>query len=462
MATCFNETERAEELDSRIRNCCKPYSCARVYRFMTLVFVFSSIFSVYFNYNVPSALQSTIINVIRLDTARYELFYSVYEWPNVVLVLLGGVLIDKAIDLRLAYVGLLAVTTVGSFLFTAGAFLNQYWLMLTGRLVQGSGGEMFLMTANAFVVLLCKDYLSFAFGLFFMVACIAEAINYEFTKVLYDKLQFVAQHNIRLGYVLLLGLLLSLLTLLCCTIAVVLDNHRARLWLTKRGTRVNFSLKQIISLSPLFWVASLIPAFYFVALLQFMSLAQGLLVEKYQFTSVAANRINGLTYLICIPLYPIMGAVIERTGYKISWGIVSLLLNLIAHYMYSWSGPEQSYPIIGSVLLGASFTIFNCSVWVLAPSIAKVHQMTTAYGILFSFYVLMQSIAAILVGIIVDQLGFFFVQLFFSAAISICIVLLVSLYILDLLFRKGELNMSARRQKRLCGCGTDSETLVLQ
>lgn len=54
----------------------------------------------YYCYDNPAALQRTITTVMKVDNTYYNLLYSLYSWPNVILSLIGGVLIDRWLGVR--------------------------------------------------------------------------------------------------------------------------------------------------------------------------------------------------------------------------------------------------------------------------------------------------------------------------------------------------------------------------
>ena len=48
-----------------------------------------------------------------VDNTQYNLLYSLYSWPNVILSLIGGVLIDRWIGVRIGTVLFSVFVTIG-------------------------------------------------------------------------------------------------------------------------------------------------------------------------------------------------------------------------------------------------------------------------------------------------------------------------------------------------------------
>ena len=153
---------------------------------------------------------------------------------------------------------------------------------------------------------------------------------------------------------------------------------------------------------------------------------------------------NSFTYLISLFTLPILGLIIDWTGYKMSWGVSAVLMSLVAHYIYTFSGPDYFVPFLCTVLIALSFAIFNCSVWTFGFLLVEEHQVATAYGIAYASYNLGSALSPVLIGLILDSSGYLFVQLFFSIVLSLCLLLTTVLYMVDDIYGGGKLNVAGR------------------
>lgn len=54
----------------------------------------------YFCYDNPAALEDNIQDDMKISVTDYSLLYSIYSWPNVILSLFGGYLIDRVLGIR--------------------------------------------------------------------------------------------------------------------------------------------------------------------------------------------------------------------------------------------------------------------------------------------------------------------------------------------------------------------------
>ena len=74
---------------------------------------------------------------MQIDDAQYEILNSVYSWPNVIVPVLGGILIDRVLGIRVAMVFFCTLISVGQLIVSIGGFLNCFWVIVVGRFVFG-------------------------------------------------------------------------------------------------------------------------------------------------------------------------------------------------------------------------------------------------------------------------------------------------------------------------------------
>ena len=90
--------------------------------------------------------------------------------------------------------------------------------------------------------------------------------------------------------------------------------------------------------------------------------------------------------------------------------------------------------------------MFTSAVWPLVFLLIQEHQLGTAYRISYAFYTLGQALAAVIIGQIIDYVGYMIVELFFVGVLSVTLILQIALYITP----KGQnLNISGRRWRML-------------
>jgi MFS family permease len=88
----------------------------------------------------PMALQSTIQEEMDLSNLQFNMLYSIYSLPNIILPFFGGILIDK-IGVRVSILIFSTVLIFGQGIVVAGGYSLSYMTMLIGRGIFGMGSE---------------------------------------------------------------------------------------------------------------------------------------------------------------------------------------------------------------------------------------------------------------------------------------------------------------------------------
>lgn len=95
----------------------------------------------YYIYDNPGALSVQIERDMNVTNTDYTTLYSMYSWPNVILGLFGGYLIDRVVGVRLGTLLFSLFICLGQLILAFGAYVNRFWIMQLGRFVFGLGGE---------------------------------------------------------------------------------------------------------------------------------------------------------------------------------------------------------------------------------------------------------------------------------------------------------------------------------
>ena len=407
---------------------CDPHKSVHGYVIVLLLCV--ARLGIVFCIDNPAPLESAILGVMRIDISRYELLYAVYAWPNAIVPLLGGILIDKLIGLRVGFILFITVACTGQFLVALAAYLNWFWLMVVGRLIFGGGGEIAALCVDIFAASLFKEKkLSFVFGLIYSSGRLGSVLNINLSGQLYSSLTFIINKNSRLGCVFLLGFALIMLGVAVGLVAVMLDYRREKTTGRKREKQRGFTLKDIKDLSLPFWLLLFGSLVFYVMIYPFVGIAQVFFKQKYSYQLVTANIVNGLIYVVPAITLPLLGLLFDWTGYKLFWGLGALVIATLCHVLLAFTGPMFSLPILATMFLGLTFSMYVTAVWPQVFLLVQEHQSATAYGVLNCGTQIGEGVAVLLVGIIVDQLGYFLVEIFFIILGQLSLVLIFALYL---------------------------------
>ena len=145
------ETDYETDIPGWEGNClCHPQ--ALLHRITALLMMCLLGFGSYFCYDNPGALQSEIKTSLNITTAQFSNLYAWYCWPNGVLPIVGGFLMDRVLGIRFGTMVFALFIVIGQIIFALGGFLDALWVMEIGRFVFGIGGESLAVAQNTYAV----------------------------------------------------------------------------------------------------------------------------------------------------------------------------------------------------------------------------------------------------------------------------------------------------------------------
>ena len=228
-------------------------------------------------------------------------------------------------------------------------------------------------------------------------------------------------------------------------VAVTLDYRREKATGRKREKQRGFRLKDVKDFSLPFWLLLFGSLLFYVIIYPFVGIAQVYFREKYSYQTETANIVNGLIYVVPALTLPLLGLFFDWIGYKLFWGLGAVVIATLCHVVLAFTGPAFILPILGSISLGFAFSIYVTAVWPQVFLLVQEHQSATVYGVLNCGTQLGEGIAVLIVGVIVDSLGYFLVEIFFIILGQVTLVLVFGLYLTG----KGRLlNISGVEKRR--------------
>ncbi|XP_048810372.1 major facilitator superfamily domain-containing protein 1 isoform X1 [Lagopus muta] len=402
-----------------------------------------------FCYDNPAALQTQVQGDMKVNTAQFMALYAWYSWPNVVLCFFGGFLIDRVFGVRLGTVIFSIFVCVGQVIFALGALVNAFWLMEVGRFIFGIGGESLAVAQNTYAVSWFKGKeLNLVFGLQLSMARIGSTVNMNIMGWIYSRVQDLLRHtgHTTLGLALLIGGITCLFSLTCALILAYLDKRAEKLLCKEQGkTGEVIKLTDVKNFSLSLWLIFVICVCYYAAVFPFIGLGKVFFIEKFQFSSQEASAINSVVYIISAPMSPVFGILVDKIGKNIIWVLCAVVTTLASHIMLAFTFWN---PWIAMCLLGVAYSLLACALWPMVAFVVPEHQLGTAYGFMQSIQNLGLAIISIAAGMILDTRGYLFLEVFFSACVSLSLVAVVMLYFVNHL-TGGDLNWSAKKREKL-------------
>ncbi|MGE5204392.1 MAG: MFS transporter, partial [Chlamydiota bacterium] len=140
---------------------------SRLYRWVVLMFISLAMLGNYYVYDCIAPIADLLVKQLHFSDANIGLLQAIYSMPNVFMVLVGGIVVDR-IGTRKAIFIFGTLCLVGAAITVASPHLV---VMASGRLVFGLGAESMIVAVTTAVAKWFRGKeLSFAFGINLMLA----------------------------------------------------------------------------------------------------------------------------------------------------------------------------------------------------------------------------------------------------------------------------------------------------
>lgn len=341
-------------------------------RWLVLLFTSLAMFGNYYVYDSIAPLADTLRTQLGFSSTQVGTLNAIYSAPNIVMVLIGGVLVDR-FGTRNATVGFTAICLIGAVL---PALSGTFAVMATGRLIFGLGAESMIVAVTAALGHWFKGrQLGFALGVNLSIAragSYAADLSPTWAGGAYES-------GWRLPLLIASGF--ALISLVAAVAYWASERAAARRYALAHSQatdrfvfsdlwRFNLSYWYIVGLCVTFY--SVIFPFRSTFAIEYFQNAQGLSLER-------AGQMNGYVFLAAIAATPLFGLMVDRIGRRsiaMFFGSL-LLLAVFPTLLYTdwdlW---------VSTVMIGIAFSLVPAVLWASVPYLVDSHRLGTALGLM--------------------------------------------------------------------------------
>ena len=373
----------------------KPQPSA-FFRWSALVVISFAMFGNYYIYDSISPLADVLKTQLGFSDANIGLLNAIYSFPNIIMVLIGGLIIDRIgtrksvfIFTLLIMIGAL-VTAVNGSLFT----------MAAGRLIFGLGAESMIVAITTIIARWFKGKeLSLAFGLNLTVARLGSfmALNSpSWGKDLYSYWQSPLWITVAAG----------IFAMLCIILYYFIDLYASKNYeLPKEGNQDKIVIKEIFSFGKSFWFITALCVTFYSAMFPFQTFAVKFFQEAHNTSREVGGSLSSLLTLAAMIFTPIFGYLSDRFGKRSYLMMFGSLLIIPVYLMmaYKFGKPDVMMPedflnitigfadlsvalpkylLLPMGMMGIAFSLVPAVMW---PSVALVvneSKLGSAYGLM--------------------------------------------------------------------------------
>ena len=352
-------------------------------------------FGNYYVYDSIAPLADVLREELGFSSTQVGTLNAIYSAPNIVMVLIGGVIVDRWGTRRSTLV-FTAICLLGAVLTaSSGTFVT----MALGRLIFGLGAESMIVAITAALGQWFKGrQLGFAFGL---NLSIARAGSYAA-----DLSPAWAGGAYAAGWrePLLIATGFALLSLVGAAVY----------WITERTAEQRYALSRPTPSDRLVWsdlwrfdrsywyLVGIVVTFYSVIFPFRSTFAIEYFQNAHGLTRPEAGEMNGYVFLAAIFATPLFGLLVDKVGRRsIAMFIGSLLLlacfpTLLFTNWSLW---------VTTVMIGIAFSLVPAVIWPSIAYLVEERRLGTAYGLSFMIQNIGLTVFNVLAGALNDRGG---------------------------------------------------------
>lgn len=340
------------------------------FRWIILVVISLAMFGNYYIYDSISPLADLLVKQLKFTDANIGLLQGIYSVPNVIMVLIGGVIIDK--------VG----TRISTFIFTTlcligaaiTASFSDITMMAIGRLVFGLGAESMIVAITTVIGRWFKGkQLSFAFGLNLTLARLGSfaALNSpSWASVFYDTYK----------YPLLIALGAGVISIAMAVIYWGMDSYAEKNYSLRpvpKQDEIRFS--QIFSFSKSYWFVVLLCVTFYSGIFPFQTFAVKFFMDTHGTTRELGGFLSSTLTLSAMILTPLFGLLADYIGKRSLLMMIGSLLLVPVYLLMAYTQVSLYVPM---AMMGLAFSLIPAVMWPSVAIIVDEAKLGTAYGLM--------------------------------------------------------------------------------
>jgi MFS family permease len=340
------------------------------YRWLVLVVISLAMFGNYYVYDAVSPIADLLKEQLGFSDSNIGLLNAIYSVPNVIMVLIGGIIIDK-IGVKRATFLFGALSFVGAAVTAATSDLA---VMATGRLIFGIGAESLIVSVTTAIAKWFKGKeLSFAFGVNLTIARLGSfmALNSPtWARPAFENWQWPLFISVAFGTFCVVGAVMYW---------VMEDKAEARYDLGEAGETEKVVFSDLFRFPKSYVYVVLLAVTFYSAIFPFQTFAIKFFQEAHGTSREYAGFLSSLIVLFAMFFTPLFGLMVDRVGKRslsMMWG--SLLL-VPVYLMMAYTSVPLLVPM---AMMGIAFSLVPAVIWPSVAYLIEERKLGTAYGLM--------------------------------------------------------------------------------
>jgi len=368
---------------------------SRPFRWLVLVFVSLTMLGNYYVYDCIAPIADLLAKQLGFSDSNIGLLQAIYSIPNVVMVLIGGYIVDR-IGTRKAIFIFGTLCFIGAGVTSLSAKLP---VMATGRLVFGLGAESLIVAVTTAVAKWFRGKeLSFAFGINLMISRAGSLLAQQspsWAGFAYTYWRNPLLISVGFGAFCIIGAIIY-------WALEVYAEKRFEIGAAGATDKVVFSDIKAFGLS--YWYIVALCITFYSAIFPFETFAYKFFMDAHHVTREAGGDLVGMLTLFTMFGTPLFGLFVDKLGKRaLLMMLGSLLLIPVylmmayirsAHYVtvYLPSSADGHFALVAHhlppillltmAMMGIAFSLIPAVMWPSVAYLVEQSKLGTAYGLM--------------------------------------------------------------------------------
>ena len=325
-------------------------------------------FGNYYVYDAVSPIADLLKEQLGYSDRNIGLLNAIYSFPNIIMVLVGGILIDR--------IGVKKATLLFGLLCFVGAAVtaatSSLAMMATGRLIFGLGAESLIVSVTTAIAKWFKGReLSFAFGVNLTIARLGSflALNSpSWARSAFESWQWPLLIAVAFGTLCIIGPLFYW----------VLEDRAVREYrLGEAGETDKVVFSDLFRFPKAYLYVVLLCVTFYSAIFPFQTFAVKFFIEAHGTSREFGGFLSSMITLFAMIFTPIFGYVVDRVGRRALFMMWGSLLLVPVYLMMAYTAVDLRIPM---AMMGIAFSLVPAVMWPAVAYLVDEHKLGTAYG----------------------------------------------------------------------------------
>ncbi|MGE5401950.1 MAG: MFS transporter [Ignavibacteriales bacterium] len=343
---------------------------SKLYRWGVLVFISLAMFGNYYVYDCVSPLADLLAKQLNFTDSNIGLLQAIYSIPNVFMVLIGGIIIDR-LGTRISTFIFATLCLLGAIVTAMSSSLT---FMATGRLIFGLGAESLIVAVTTVIGRWFKGKeLSFAFGVNLTIARLGSfaALNSPtWGRSFYGSWQTP----------LLVAVAAGVISVAAVIIYITMDINASKNYALREIPKQDeIKIKEIFNFKPSFWFITFLCVTFYSAIFPFQTFAVKFFMDTHGTTREFGGFLSSMLTLSAMVLTPLFGLLSDYIGKRSLLMMFGSLLIIPVYLLMAYTSVSLFVPM---AMMGISFSLVPAVMWPSVAIITDESRLGTAYGLM--------------------------------------------------------------------------------